>query len=438
MAAADNVPRSAIDPQHDPDAPPRVGGTPSLWPLVLGFLGALGLGTVVFLQLANNRAQMEQAKLAASRPAPAPVVVAAPQPAPIPAPAPVEPIPIPAPQPVIEAPPSPPPPPPGPSQAEIDRLRAPALVIDLGAYQAPGVVTGPNGTPLDAKAVAGAVGSTTLSSSERFAQRLGVGGDSSRPARATSRIDLANTVVEGAIIPAVLETALNSDLPGYVRAVVSRDVRSFDGTQVLIPHGSRLIGQYQSGIALGQSRAFVIWTRLIRPDGATIDLSSPATDALGRGGVNGKVDRHFLQRFGGAMLLTLLNLGVNAATEANDTAIVIASTRAGGDAASVALGKNQDISPTVTVPPGAPVRVFVSQDLDFSAVGPANAPKRTPTPPPTPVSAPTAAPAAAPPSGTPAAPPSTPPSTPPAASSAASTPASAPPKQTATPPGAPR
>jgi type IV secretion system protein VirB10 len=170
--------------------------------------------------------------------------------------------------------------------------------------------------------------------------------------------------------------------------VVSRDVRSFDGSQVLIPHGSRLIGQYESGVALGQSRAFVIWTRLIRPDGATIDLSSPATDALGRGGVNGKVNRHFLQRFGGAMLLTLLNLGVNAATEASDTAIVVASTRAGGDAASVALGKNQDISPTVTVPPGAPVRVFVSQDLDFSAVGPANAPKRTPAPPPTPVAAP--------------------------------------------------
>jgi type IV secretion system protein VirB10 len=339
----------------------------------------------VFLQLANNRAQMEQAKLAASRPPPAPVVVAAPQPIPAPMPAPVEPIPIP--QPVVEQPPPPPVVPPGPTQAEIDRLRAPALVIDLGAYQAPGVTTGPNGTPLDPRAVAGAVGATTLSSSERFAQRLGVGGDVSHPAHATSRIDLANTVVEGAIIPAVLETALNSDLPGYVRAVVSRDVRSFDGTQVLIPHGSRLIGQYESGMALGQSRAFVIWTRLIRPDGATIDLSSPATDALGRGGVNGKVDRHFLQRFGGAMLLTLLNLGVNAATEANDTAIVIASSRAGGDAASVALGKNQDISPTITVPPGAPVRVFVSQDLDFSAVGPANAPKRTPALP-TPVAAP--------------------------------------------------
>ncbi len=376
---SDTIPRSAVDPQHDPDAPPRVGTTPSLWPLVLGVLGALGLGTVVFLQLANNRAQIDQAKIAAARPAPPPLVIAAPQPAPLPVQAIAAPLPLPLPQPqpLVEAVQ---PPPPGPTQAEIDHLRAPALVIDLGDYKSPGAAAGSPGSPLDPKAVSGAVGSTTLNADERFAQRLGVG-DASKPARATARIDLANTVVEGAIIPAVLETALNSDLPGYVRAVVSRDVRSFDGTQVLIPHGSRLIGQYKSGIALGQSRAFVIWTRLIRPDGATIELSSPATDALGRGGVDGSVDRHFLQRFGGAMLLTLLNLGVNSATAANDTAIVIASTRAGGDAASVALTKDQDIAPTVTVPPGAPVRVFVSQDLDFSAVGPADAPKRTPATP---------------------------------------------------------
>lgn len=374
----DATPRSALDPQHDPDAAPRVGSAPSLWPLVLGILGALALGTIVFLQLSSNRAQLEQARIAASKPAP---VIAPPQPAPAPVPL-IQPVIEPAPAaapPVAETPP--PPPPTGPSQAEIDRLRAPALVVDLGEYRAPTAVT-PAGSPLDAKALSAGIGAQAnpLNSDERFAQRLGVG-DATKPSRATSRIDLANTVVEGAIIPAVLETALNSDLPGYVRAVVSRDVRSFDGAQVLIPHGSRLIGQYKSGVALGQSRAFVIWTRLIRPDGATIDMSSPATDALGRGGVDGDVNRHFLQRFGGAMLLTLLNLGVNAATEASDTAIVIASTRAGGDAASAAVNQGQNISPTVTVPPGAPVRVFVSQDLDFSAVGPANAPKRSPVPP---------------------------------------------------------
>ncbi|MGQ4828530.1 TrbI/VirB10 family protein, partial [Enterococcus faecalis] len=79
----------------------------------------------------------------------------------------------------------------------------------------------------------------------------------------------------------------NSDLPGFVRAVVSRDVTGFDGNRVLIPAGSRLIGQYRSGLAAGQSRAFVIWTRMIRPDGVSVALGSPVTDTLGRAGLGG-------------------------------------------------------------------------------------------------------------------------------------------------------
>ncbi len=366
-----NLPPTGFDPAHDPDAAPRVAASPSLWPLVIGFLGALGLGTLVFLQLSSGRAAREQAKIAASRPEPAPRNQ---RPRP----------------PTLRRRRSscrlrPPPPPPqtviqpatatpaGPTQSELDHLRAPTLVVDLGAYQAPGApATDAKGSALDAGSVAGSIGGAANANTrgdERFAMRLGLGGN--KPVRATSDLDLANTVVEGAIIPAVLETALNSDLPGYVRAVVSRDVRGFDGSLVLIPRGSRLIGQYNSGVALGQSRAFVIWTRLIRPDGATIDLADPATDGLGRGGLDGDVNRHFLQRFGGAMLLTLLNLGANAATQANDTAIVIASTRSGSDAASQALSTDQNIAPTVTVPQGSPVRVFVSQDMDFSGVGPA-------------------------------------------------------------------
>jgi type IV secretion system protein VirB10 len=109
---------------------------------------------------------------------------------------------------------------------------------------------------------------------------------------------------------------------------------------------------------------------MIRPDGVAIDLSAPATDGLGRGGLDGDVDTHFFERFGGAVLLSLLNLGVGAAFDAGDTSIVVASTRAGVDAGASALTSGVNISPTVTVPQGSPVRVFVSQDLDFSAVGP--------------------------------------------------------------------
>ena len=89
-------------------------------------------------------------------------------------------------------------------------------------------------------------------------------------------------MTQGTLIPAVLETAIDTDLPGYVRAVVSRDVRSFDGSKVLIPRSSRLIGQYKSGLADGQTRAYVIWSRLIRPDGVSVALGSPAVDFSGR------------------------------------------------------------------------------------------------------------------------------------------------------------
>ena len=111
----------------------------------------------------------------------------------------------------------------------MDRLRAPALVIDLGEYKAPVDPNAKpaNGTPLDPNAVAGAMSSATQSSlnaDERFAQKFGVG-DASKPARASKLGDLSNTIIEGTVIAAVLETALNSDLPGYVRAVVTRDVK---------------------------------------------------------------------------------------------------------------------------------------------------------------------------------------------------------------------
>jgi type IV secretion system protein VirB10 len=120
---------------------------------------------------------------------------------------------------------------------------------------------------------------------------------------------------------------------------------------------------------MGQSRAFVIWTRIIRPDGIAVDLASPGTDALGRGGLEGRVDRHFLQRFGGAIVLSLISAGASAAAGDSDTQVIIASTQGANDIATAALNRDLDIAPTVRVPQGAPIRIFVTQDLDFSVVG---------------------------------------------------------------------
>ena len=140
---------------------------------------------------------------------------------------------------------------------------------------------------------------------------------------ASRLLNPSRTIPQGTVIPAVLETALDSTRPGGVRALVQRDVSSFDGSRVLIPRGSRLYGQYEASLQPGQNRALVQWTRLIRPDGVTIALNSPSSDPLGRAGIRGRVDSKFLQRFGGALLQSVLDIGVGlAASEATDGVIV--------------------------------------------------------------------------------------------------------------------
>ncbi|MCC7268942.1 MAG: TrbI/VirB10 family protein [Caulobacteraceae bacterium] len=212
-----------------------------------------------------------------------------------------------------------------------------------------------------------AIDQGSMNADERFASRIG--GDLPAQARATTLRNLSSLAPQGTIITGVLETAINSDLPGYTRAVVSRDVRSFDGKQVLIPRGSRLIGQYKSAVSLGQSRAFVIWTRVIRPDGVSIQIGSPGGDELGRGGMTGEVNRHFFRRFAGSILLSVLNAGVAAVSDNPSTQITIGSP---GAAASAAAGASfgETISPTIKVPQGEAIRIFVARDLDFSGVAP--------------------------------------------------------------------
>ena len=205
---------------------------------------------------------------------------------------------------------------------------------------------------------------------EDFAGR--VGARQTAVVEATRMANLDRLVPQGAIIGAVMETALDSDLPGFARALVTKDVLSFDGSAVMIPAGSRVIGEYNSGVAQGASRVFIVWSRLIRPDGVSIALGSPATDELGRGGLAGKVNRHFLQRFGGAILLSVLTGGISAATAAlsrGSSVIVSTSTQATSLATQALQGT--DIAPTIRTDQGALVRIFVARDLDFSAVGPA-------------------------------------------------------------------
>ena len=254
----------------------------------------------------------------------------------------------------------------------LQRRRAPAVVIDLGGAPRD-VVLAQAGPAPGASIGAGAPGPANarpqLNDTEQFAKR--VGDEEPERARAVPMRNPRAIAPQGTIIPGVLETAINSDLPGFTRAVVSRDVLSFDGKAILIPRGSRLIGQYKSAVALGQSRAFIIWTRVIRPDGVSIQIGSPGTDELGRGGLNGEVNRHFFRRFSGSILLSVLNAGVASIGQTPSTQISIGSAGQATGLATSAL-QGDTIPPTIKVAQGEAINIFVARDLDFSAVGPSS------------------------------------------------------------------
>ena len=108
------------------------------------------------------------------------------------------------------------------------------------------------------------------------------------------------------MIRATLETAVQSDLPGMVRAITTEDVYSFDGRRILIPKGTMLTGDYRAILTRGQTRVFMVWTRALRSDGVSLSLGSYGTDALGRSGVTGEVDEHYAERFGAAIVLSIV------------------------------------------------------------------------------------------------------------------------------------
>ena len=246
----------------------------------------------------------------------------------------------------------------------VDRAPDPATLEDTGALgQGMGAAVG---GAARMQAMAGSSGAE-LSREERFAQRVRL--EPVDTVRAQRLAHPETTVPQGTLIRGVLETALQSDLPGWVRAQVSEPVLSFTGALV-VPRGSMLIGRYQSGLVQGQTRVFVIWQRLLRPDGISVQLGSPATDLLGRAGVTGKVNTKFFERFKGSILLSLLDGGLAIAAaraQQSDAATVV---NAGGqdlqNAAELALQNSVNIAPTVEVARGTAVQVFVAQDLDFA------------------------------------------------------------------------
>jgi len=261
------------------------------------------------------------------------------------------------------------------------RLRSSMIVVDQGQQGGvPGAFSDPSSAP-----AAGM--SADDDPNRRFAAAISAQDVETVRTSHNDRIDAL--IPQGTMIRGVLETAIQSDLPGMVRAVISTDVYSFDGRRILLPKGTMLTGEYKSGLARGQTRVLIIWTRALRSDGTSVALGSYGTDDLGRSGLNGVVDKHFIERFGAASMLSLVGgvssfiaglnadgssspgsssssqMGVNAQTQAQQT---VSQTMA--EMANMALKDSINIPPTIHVDQGKQIMVFVRRDLDFSALYP--------------------------------------------------------------------
>jgi type IV secretion system protein VirB10 len=175
---------------------------------------------------------------------------------------------------------------------------------------------------------------------------------------------------KGAFLDCTLETAIDSSLPGIVTCVTATDTFGADGNVVLLERGTRLIGETRGDVRRGGNRLFVLWGEARTPTGVVVELASPGTDQLGRAGVTGQVDRHFGERFGAAILISVIDgaiqAGVAAASQGGDSITVSPGTSR--DILTELLRETVDIPPTISVEPGTRLQVLVARDLDFRSV----------------------------------------------------------------------
>jgi type IV secretion system protein VirB10 len=249
-----------------------------------------------------------------------------------------------------------------PSQAEVLREAARrSSLIAYGGERGNGI-----GSPIYGNAVgpagAGSAAAREPTTLDTLRRASVIGQTQARPLP-----DRNFLITAGSFIPCVLQSAMDSSQPGYVSCIVPRNVYSDNGRVVLMEKGTKIVGEYQGGLNRGQYRLFVLWTRAVTPRGIAIDVGSPATDALGRGGMDGRVDNFFWQRFGTALLFSLVEDAATVGSEAIGNS-ASNTTRVPSDAASTILQQNSQIKPVLRKNQGEDVGITVAQDFDFSTV----------------------------------------------------------------------
>lgn len=183
----------------------------------------------------------------------------------------------------------------------------------------------------------------------------------------------------GSVIPAIMITGINSDLPGRITAQVSQNVYdSATGRSLLIPQGSKLFGRYDSKVSFGQNRVLVVWTDLVFPNGATLQIGNMAgTDPEGYGGFEDEVNHHYVRTFGSAILVALIGAGIDMAVPQSSTLASQATasdaarrnfTESFGRVAEQSVSKNMNVQPTIEIRPGYMFNVLVDQDMVFPGV----------------------------------------------------------------------
>ena len=173
---------------------------------------------------------------------------------------------------------------------------------------------------------------------------------------------------QGAFIDCTLETAVSSALPGMTTCVTATDTFSADGSVVLLERGTKLVGETRGEVQRGSPRLFVLWVQARTPDGVVVPLASPGTDELGRSGLSGHVDWHWWQRFGSAILITVIDGVVQGESQSRASNAFIFNPSSADQVATEALRGNINIPPTIEKSQGDRIQILVARDVDFRSV----------------------------------------------------------------------